>query len=175
MVPPEDKEHGCEWREYAVFLQAKMESMEAQLEVLTRNFERRSEKMDVRPKVPRAPRTPEEAADRRTEQALLRAERVITEEKTESVPEEMKRCRVCSGTSFRSVGTGKPSEIYAYAPGCFRRTIVTREVCTCRCGGSVITAPAPECWAEKTPYDASFVAHIVVSNCLVATPLYRLE
>jgi len=39
----------------------------------------------------------------------------------------------------------------------------------------VITAPAPERWAEKTRYDSSFVAHLVVSKCLIVTPHYRLE
>lgn len=149
--------------------------MEAELEVLKRAFERRTEKMGKMPKVPRPPRTPEETAERRTEQALLRAEKVEIVEKTEPVPESMKTCHLCGGTSFRSVGTGKPSETWSYVPGYFRRTVRTREVVACRCGGCVLTAPAPARWAEKTRYDASFVAHLVVSKCLVVTPLYRLE
>ena len=175
MVPPDDNDHGCEWRDYAHFLGTKLEVMQAEMEVLKRAFAKRSEKMGKMPKVPRPPRTPEETADRRTEQALLRAEKVVTEEKSELVPDAMKKCHLCGGESFRTVGTGKPSEIYAYVPGYFRRTIHTREVVACRCGGCVITAPAPERWSEKTRYDASFVAHLVVSKCLVVTPLYRLE
>ena len=176
MVPPPDEnDHGCAWREYAVYLQAQMEVMQAELEVLKRAHARRTEKMGKMPKVPRPPRTPEEIAERRTEQALLRAEKVETEETTEKVPDAMKTCHLCGGTSFRSVGTGKPSETYSYVPGYFRRVIRTREVVACRCGGCVLTAPAPERWAEKTRYDASFVAHVVVSKCLVVTPLYRLE
>lgn len=184
--PPDDNEHGCAWRDYAKHLekkhaeddaraQARMDAMQAELEVLKRAFERRTEKMGKMPKVPRPPRTPEEIAARRTEQALLRAEKVITEEKTEPVPDALKKCRLCGGTSFRSVGTGKPSEVWSYVPGYFRRVIRTREVVACRCGGCVITAPPPERWAENTRYDASFVAHLVVSKCLVVTPLYRLE
>jgi transposase len=177
LVPPpdDDKEHGCAWREYATFLGTKLEVMEAEMEVLKRAFAKRSEKMGKMPRVPRPPRTPEEAADRRTEQALLRADNVVTEDKTEPVPEALKKCHLCGGTEFRSVGTGKPSEIYSYVPGYFRRVVHTREVVACRCGGCVITAPAPERWAEKTRYDSSFVAHLVVSKCLVVTPLYRLE
>ena len=177
LVPPDDndKEHGCEWRDYAHFLGTKLEVMEAQLEVLKRAFAQRSEKMGKMPRIARPPRTPEETAERRTEQALLRAERVVTEEKTEPVPEALKKCRLCGGTSFRSVGTGKPSETYAYVPGYFRRVVHTREVVACRCGGCVVTAPPPERWSDKTRYDASFVAHLVVSKCLLVTPLYRLE
>lgn len=154
-----------------------MEVMKAELEVLKQAFARRSEKQKASkmPRVPRPPRTPEEAADRRTEQALLRAERMVTEEKTEPVPEAMKKCRLCGGTSFRSVGPGKPCEIYSYVPGYFRRRILTREVVACRCGGCIVTAPAPERWSEKTRYDSSFVAHIIVSKCLIVTPHYRLE
>ena len=177
LVPPpdDDKEHGCAWREYATFLGTKLEVMQAEMEVLKRAFAKRSEKMGKMPRVPRPPRTPEEAADRRTEQALLRADNVVTEDKTEFVPEALKKCHLCGGTEFRSVGTGKPSEIYSYVQGHFRRVVHTREVVACRCGGCVITAPAPERWAEKTRYDSSFVAHLVVSKCLVVTPLYRLE
>ena len=173
--PPDDPEHGCAWRDYAHHLGKQMEVMQAELEVLKRAFAKRSEKMGKMPRVPRAPRTPEETAERRTEQALLRAEKVVTEEKTEPVPEALKKCHLCGGTNFRTVGTGKPSEIYSYVPGYFRRVVQTREVVACRCGGCVLTAPAPERWSDKTRYDASFVAHLVVSKCLIVTPLYRLE
>ncbi|MBN9163738.1 MAG: IS66 family transposase [Myxococcales bacterium] len=173
--PPDDNDHGCAWREYAEHLGTKVDALQAELEVLKRAFARRTEKMGKMPKVPRPPRTPEEIAERRTEQALLRAEKVVTEEKTEPVPDRLKKCHLCGGTNFRSVGTGRPAEIYSYVPGYFRRVIRTREVIACRCGGCVITAPAPERWAEKTRYDASFVAHLVVSKCLIVTPLYRLE
>jgi transposase len=177
LVPPDDsdKAHGCEWRDYAQHLGTKLEVMQAEMEVLKRAFAKRSEKMGKMPRVARAPRTPEEAADRRTEQALLRAEHVETEEKTELVPDALKKCHLCGGTSFRSVGTGKPSETYAYVPGYFRRVVHTREVVACRCGGCVITAPPPERWSDKTRYDAAFVAHLVVSKCLMVTPHYRLE
>lgn len=177
MVPPpdDDNEHGCAWRDYAKHLGTKLEVMQAEMEVLKRAFAKRSEKMGKMPRVPRPPRTPAETADRRTEQALLRADKVVTEEKTEPVPAELKKCSLCGGTDFRSVGTGKPSEIYSYVPGYFRRVVHTREVVACRCGGCVVTAPAPERWAERTRYDSSFVAHLVVSKCLIVTPLYRLE
>jgi transposase len=177
LVPPDDsdKAHGCEWRDYANHLGGQVAILQAQVEVLNRAFAKRSEKMGKMPRIARPPRTPAEAADRRIEQALLRADRVVTEEKLEPVPEALKKCPVCDGTSFRSVGTGKPSQSYVYVPGYFRRLVVLREVVACRCGGCVVTAPAPERWSEKTRYGSSFVAHLVVSKCLMVTPHYRLE
>jgi transposase len=173
--PPDDLEHGCAWRDYAHHLGKQVEVMQAEMEVLKRAFAKRSEKMGKMPKIPRSPRTREETAERRTEQALLRAEKVVTEERTEPVAEALKKCHLCGGSSFRTVGTGKPSEVYSYVPGYFRRVIHTREVVACRCGGCVLTAAAPERWSDKTRYDSSFVAHLVVSKCLIVTPLYRLE
>lgn len=175
MVPPDDNEHGCAWRDFAKYLQGQVEALTAKVEVLQHAFTKRSEKRKKMPKVPRPPRTPKEVADRRIQQALLRAENVVTEKKVTPVPEADKTCHLCGGTSFRSIGDGKPCEIYSYVPGYFRRTVITREVVACRCGGCVLTAPAPERWAEKTRYDSSFVAHVVVSKCLVVTPHYRLE
>ena len=181
LVPPDDKDddHGCAWRDFAKHLQSEMVAMKAEMDakiaVLERAFAKRSEKTGKMPRVPRPPRTPEQAADKRTEQALLRAERVVTEERTERVPDALKKCRVCGGTSFRTVGPGKSSEIYEYIPGYFRRLVTHCETVACRCGGHVITAPPPERWADKTRYASSFVAHLVVSKCLVVTPHYRLE
>jgi len=177
LVPPDDndKEHGCEWRDFAAHLQGEVQTLKTQVEVLTRAFAKRSERSGKMPKIPRPARTPEEATDRRNEQALLRAERIVTEEKTVAVPEAQKKCHLCGGTSFRAVGDGKTCEIFEYVPGYLKRIVLTRETVACRCGGCVLTAPAPERWAEKTRYASSFVAHLVVSKCLAVTPHYRLE
>ena len=110
MVPPDDDDHGCAWRAYAEHLEkklsndqaradARMQEMEAKLRVLERNFERRTEKMGKMPKIPSPPRTPEEIAERRTEQALLRTEKVVIDEKTVPVPDTMKKCHLCGGTN----------------------------------------------------------------------------
>jgi transposase len=177
LVPPDDseKEHGCVWREFATHLQGEVAALKTQVEVLTRAFAKRSEKTGKMPRIARPPRTPEETADSRLEQALLRADHVVTEEKVAHVPEALKKCRVCGGTSFRSLGNGKASETWAYVPGYFRRHVILRESVACRCGGCVVTAAAPERWSEKTRYGSSFVAHLVVSKCLMVTPHYRLE
>lgn len=177
MVPPDDseKEHGCVWREFATHLQGEVAALKTQVEVLTRAFAKRSERTGKMPRIARPPRTPAETADCRLEQALLRADHVVTEEKVAHVPESLKKCRVCGGTSFRSLGNGKASETWAYVPGYFRRLVILRESVACRCGGCVVTAAAPERWSDKTRYGSSFVAHLVVSKCLMVTPHYRLE
>jgi transposase len=175
LAPPSDDDHGCAWRDFAGHLEGELAEMKAKIAILERAFAKRSEKTGKMPKIPRPPRTPQETADQRVEQALLRAERVVTEEVSVVVPEAQKKCHACGGTSFRRVGDGKTCEIYEYVPGYFRRRVLRRETVACRCGGCVITAPAPARWADKTRYASSFVAHLVVSKCLVVTPLYRLE
>ena len=160
MAPPDDsdKDHGCAWRDFAVHLQGEVQTLKAQVEVLARAFAKKSEKTGRLPKIARPPRTAEEAADRRTEQALLRAERMETKQERVAVPEADKRCASCGGTSFRPVGPGKTCEVFEYVPGYLRRIVLTRETVACRCGGCVLTAPPPARWAEKTRYASSFVA-----------------
>lgn len=175
MAPPDDNDHGCAFREYAKHLEGKLDVLQAEMAALKSAFAKRSEKTRKMPPIARPPRAPEETADRRTEQALLRAERMETVEQVVPVPESDKKCRLCGGTSFRKVGDGKSSEIYSYIPGHFRRLVVRRETIACRCGGCVLTAPAPARWSDKTRYASSFVAHLIVSKCLVVTPHYRLE
>lgn len=154
---------------------AKFAELEAKNEALSRAFERRSEQRAKMPPPPKPPRTKEEVAEHRRQQAQLRADNIVTTEETIPVPEEEKKCPLCAGTNFRTVGIGKPSVTWSYVPAHFRKHVHMRETVACRCGGHVVTAPAPERWSEKTRYDASFVAHVIVSKCLMSTPLYRLE
>jgi hypothetical protein len=149
--PPDDNEHGCAWRDDAKHLekknaeddaraQARMDAMQAELEVLKRAFARRTEKMGKMPKVPRPPRTPEEIAARRTEQAQLCANNVVTTQETLLGPAELRTCHLREGSSVRRVGTGKPSEPWSRMSGYFRRLIDRRETLSCRCG-HIVKAP----------------------------------
>jgi transposase len=192
--PPDDpNDHGCAWRDYALTLQAwaadeaakaearqakieaKLVELEAANEALKRAFERRSENTGKMPKLLPPPRTSDEVAEYRRNQAQLRADKVVTTEEKILVSEADKKCPLCDGTEFRAVGIGKPSVTWSYVPAYFRKHVHVRETVACRCGGHVFTAPAPERWSDKTRYDASFVAHLIVSKCLMSTPLYRLE
>ena len=154
---------------------AKFAELEAKNEALTRAFERRSEQRAKMPPPPKPPRTKEEVAEHRRQQAQLRADNIVTTEETIPVPAEQKKCPLCAGENFRPVGIGKPSVTWSFVPAHFRKHVRMRETVACRCGGHVVTAPAPERWSDKTRYDASFVAHVIVSKCLMSTPLYRLE
>lgn len=162
-------------REQQVKTDARFAELEAKNEALTRAFERRSEQRAKMPPPPKPPRTPEEVAEHRRKQAQLRADNLVVTEETIPVPPDLKKCPLCNGDNFRPVGIGKPSVTYCYVPAHIRKHVHMRETVSCRCGGHVVTAPAPERWSDKTRYDASFVAHVVVSKCLMSTPLYRLE
>lgn len=191
MVPPNDDDHGCAWKDFAKHLAGELAALKAQMDnhlagelaelkaqiakLEREKFGRKSEKKGKMPAVPRPPKDPRETEALRKSLAVLRAERVETVEKTELVAEADKKCNVCGGTTFRPLGDGKTCSIYEYVPGYLRRTVLRRETVACRCGECVITAPAPERWSNKTQYASSFVAHLVVSKCLTVTPLYRLE
>ena len=127
------------------------------------------------PKLLPPPRTHDEVVEHRRNRQQLRADKVVTTEETIPVPEADKTCPLCNGTEYRTVGIGKPSTTWSYVPAYFRKHVHMRETVACRCGGHVITAPPPDRWSEKTRYDASFVSHLIVSKCLMSTPLYRLE
>lgn len=60
-------------------------------------------------------------------------------------------------------------------PGYFRRRVVLRETLSCTCGEYVVTAPCLDKTTDKTRYASGFVAHLIVSKCSDAIPLYRLE
>jgi len=144
--------------------------------VLERASQALREKTGKMPRVPRPPRTPEQAADKRTEQALLRGRARRHRGEDRAVPDALKKCRVCGGTSFRTVGPGKSSEIYEYIPGYFRRLVThlrgpSRAGAVARHHRASGRSAGPT--RPGTPRASS--PHLVVSKCLVVTPHYRLE
>lgn len=178
MVPPndDDPKHGCKWRDYAQHLDRELVALKAKIAILERAaFAKKSEKTGKMPPVAKPPRTKEQTAELRDELAAARVEGVETVESETKVPEANKRCHLCGGSDFRRVGEGKTCEVWEYVPGYFRRNRLTRETVACRCGGCVITAPAPPRWSKNTRYASSFVSYLIVSKCLVVTPHHRLE
>lgn len=178
LVPPNDDEHehGCKWRDYATHLTEKLTALESKIAILERAaFGKKSEKTGKMPPVAKPPRTKEEASERRDELAVLRVERVETVDAKTTVPDAEKKCHVCGGSEFRTVGDGKTCEVWEYVHGYFRRNRLQRETVACRCGGCMITAPAPPRWSKNTRYASSFVSYLIVSKCLVVTPHHRLE
>ena len=192
MVPPPDDEHDCGWKAYSAAQAAKLDEQNAKLSDLSeklavvtakldelskrsrghRSERRRSPKMPP----PVAPKSdPAEAGKKRRESAELRNTKLETEIVAVPVPPDGCRCPNCGGNEkLRNVGFGKPSTVYEYVPGYFRRRIFQRQTLACRCG-YIVTAPAPDRVAEKTRYAPSFIAHLAVAKCSSSMPQYRLE
>lgn len=192
LVPPPDDEHDCGWKAYSKAQTAKLEEQSAKLEELSdklaavtakleelaksrkghRSERRRRAKMP--PPVP--PRSdPGEAEKKRRAAAELRNSKLESEIVAVPVPPADCECPTCGGDAkLRNVGFGKPSTVYEYVAGYFRRRIFQRQTLACRCG-YIVTAPAPDRVADKTRYAPSFIAHLIVSKCSSSMPQYRLE
>lgn len=184
MVPPPDDEHDCGWKTYAKAQQAQLNELTEKLKVVTAkldDLERRKRghqsERRKRPKMPppvsvRA--DPSETEKKRRAAQELRNARLETEIVPVPVPPESCRCPDCGNEKLRNVGDGKPSTVYDWVPGYFRRRIFQRETLSCRCG-YIVTAPAPDRVAEKVRYAPGFIAHLIVSKCRDSLPQYRLE
>jgi transposase len=185
LVPPPDDEHDCGWKAYSVAQAAKLDELAEKLATVTAKLDElsklskghRSERRR-RPKMPPPvpPKSdPAEAERKRREAAEVRNTKLETEVIAVPVPQNACVCPTCGDDEkIRNVGFGKPSTVYEYIPGYFRRRIFQRQTLACRCG-YIVTAPAPDRVAEKTRYAASFIAHLIVSKCSSSMPQYRLE
>lgn len=176
-LPPRRDNCDCGWREYALSLEVDIAHIKSEIELLKRrSFGRKSEKM---PSMERQLRNgkkadPDAILGKRRE-AAAQKEGLVTEVVPIPVPSEQCRCPACGTGNLRPIGPGKPSSIYEYVPGYFRRRLYVRETLRCTCGEYIVTAPCPEKSTEKTQYSPSFVAHLMVSKCGDSMPLYRLE
>jgi transposase len=175
LAPPQDSEHECDWQAYAKHLEKKLAELEQRLGQVERH---RSEKL---PSVDRQLNKTRDAQDRQAEALRKRHERavaktrLVTETLELKVPEPERSCPKCGKAELKSVGEGKPSTIYEYVPGYFRRVVYRRETLSCSCGEYIVNAPAPERTTDKTQYGPGFIAHLIVSKCGDSIPLYRLE
>jgi len=184
LAPPADDEHDCGWKAYAkdqeqrvAELKERLDSVTAKLDQLIllqkghRSERRKSPKMPpaVRPKA-----DPQQTAQKRNALAELRQSKLTTEVTNIPVAPEHRSCPHCGQEELRKVGDGKPSTVYDYVPGYFRRHVYRRETLSCRCG-HIVTAAAPDRVAEKTRYAPGFIAHLIFSKCSSSMPHYRLE
>jgi transposase len=175
VVPPVD-EHECGWRDYALEMESKMQTVTAKLEALERRlFGKKTEKMPPPVPAPKGPRSPEQKeqsqAKRKTNAAAK--QQLPTDIIQVPVPEEQRHCPHCERSELRPVGVGTPAEIYDFVAPHFRRRQYLRETLACRCGQYIVTAPAPERTTERTSYAPGFIAHLMVSKCSDALPIYR--
>jgi transposase len=184
LAPPPDDEHDCGWKVYAkaqgeklAELTDKLSAVTAKLEELEkrskghRSERRKSKKMPP----PVAPKNdPEETAKKRHAAEELRRIKLETEIVPVPVPAEACKCPRCGGDNELKNAGSKPSTVFEYIPGYFRRKIFRRETRSCSCG-YIVTAPAPTRVGEKTRYAPSFIAHLIVTKCSSSMPQYRLE
>ena len=190
LTPPPDDEHECAWQEYAKAQEQELQELKAKVVELTAKLEVSTAKIDTlvklkegnkseRRKSPKMPppvvvkKSPEEVKQARRAASELREMKLETEVVPVSVPPEACHCPQCGNEKLRDAGS-KPSTVYEYIPGYFRRRIYQRQTVSCRCG-HIVTAPAPDRVGEKTRYAPSFVAHLIVSKCMSSMPQYRLE
>jgi transposase len=172
---PDD--HHCAWREWAEVLEERVETLESRVAKLERHiFGQKSEKL---PPIKQQLRVGEgrnspAALERRRQNAAARAELPETLIH-HRVPDEDRQCPKCGGSNLRSLGEGKTSVVYEYAPSKIERQVHVRETLACRCGEGVVTADGAAKVIDKGQYGPGLVAHAVVAKCADSIPLYRLE
>lgn len=180
MVPPNDEDdHDCGWKAYAKHQEQKLAELTSKLDAVTAKLNElaqrakghRSERRKRGKKMPPpvAPKSdPDETAKKRRAAEELRQTKLETLREPVPLPPEQCRCPNCgSQDELRKAGS-KPSTVIQYVPGYFRKHIFERETRSCPCG-YIVTAPAPARVGEKTRYDASFIAHLIVSPYSGAT------
>jgi transposase len=171
LAPPDDPEHECGWQGYAKSLEKKLAEVEQRLAQLERH---RSEKLPPLERERRRNRDSEERlaeAKRKRQERALAKTKLVSETVELKVPDAARTCPHCKSTELRSVGDGKPSTVFEYVPGHFRRRIFRRETLSCRCGQYIVNAPPPERTTDKTQYGPGFIAHLIVSKCGDSIPL----
>jgi transposase len=152
-------------------------SVQATVEKLQRHvFGKRSEKM---PPVAEAIRDPDRAEAERIAALQTRRENVekkrqlVTRRIEHKVPEEQKVCPKCGGHDFSKLGDGKMTEEYELVPAMVERRLHVQEKLRCRCGETILTAPAPTKVFDKARFGPTFMAQVAVSKCADSLPLYR--
>lgn len=182
MSPPDNKEHACDWQDYAKYLEEKLQTQAEQIAALQKMvFGKKSEKLPSPEREIRRQKREEDRAKQQAEALRTRRENAIAKTKLEtketsiSVPAEQCTCPKCGSDELRPVGKGKTSTVLKYIPGRFVREVFQRETLKCKCGEYMVTAPPPEKASEGSRYDETFVAHLMVSKCADSIPIYRLE
>jgi transposase len=195
-------DHFCPWRDEAERLRTRLDEAFALIERLTANVEEMAAKLDAQAAhieslerrlygrsseklVPvsselRHERSKDDAEaarlaalDRRRQRAADK-QKLRSETVTHHVPHDDRHCPVCGGQTFTPIGQEKRSVVFEYVPGYFVRQEHVRETLACRCGGHIVTAPAPVKPIEKGHYGPGFLAHLVVAKCADSIPLHRL-
>jgi transposase len=152
-------------------------SVQSTVEKLQRHvFGKRSEKM---PSVAAAIRDPDRAEAERIAALQTRREnaekkrQLVTRRIEHKVPEDQKLCPKCGGHHFTKLGDGKMTEEYELVPAMVERRLHVQEKLRCRCGETILTAPAPTKVFDKARFGPTFMAQVAISKCADSLPLYR--
>ena len=156
---------------------AEVSDLKLRLVALERRFlGPKSEKMPAMAREVAKVRPPDpEVAKRRRREAADAKAKLETEITDIPVPEAERTCTRCGNEELKPVGVGKPSVQYEFVQSFFRRKVARRETLACSCGEYIVTAPAPERHDERSPYQPSFLAYLIVSKCEDGLPFYRLS
>ncbi len=159
-------------------------ALETEVARLTRELVgRKSEKLKIPPADREAKRPPteeelarqrEEAEKKRRENALTREGKLETMDVEHPVPDDMKTCTACGATLTQQLPP-ETSSVIDWVPGRFVRRRHRRQKLACRCGGCIVTAPAPPRLIAQGRYGAGFAAFLVVEKCADSIPIYRVE
>jgi len=88
------------------------------------------------------------------------------------VPEGELRCEHCHG-DFRDLGEGLVTEQIEHIPARLVRRRIVRQKKVCRCGETIVTAPAPPQVTDGAEYGPGLHAQVVVQKCADSMPLHR--
>lgn len=154
-----------------------LEQQRAEIAELRRMlFGQRSEKIPPLEQEARR-RGPGTAKDPKATQAKRRRRRkqrsqLATEDKKHDVPDDACHCPHCRGP-FRDLGEGEVSYEIDFVPARFAVIKHIRQRQICRCGQTIVVAPAPDRVSDGIHYGPGFHAQVAVAKCVDAMPLYR--
>ena len=83
-------------------------------------------------------------------------------------------CPKCKRTDLTVVGP-RTTTLWEYVPGYFEQHVHVQEALVCPCGEYAVMAPCPDKPFENARHGPNFIAHLIVSKCLDAIPLHRLD
>ena len=89
------------------------------------------------------------------------------------MPDEQRVCPKCGGFDFTRLGDGKMTEEYELVPAMVERRLLCRRKRRCRCGETILAAPAPTKVFDKARFGPTFMAQVAVSKCADSLPVYR--
>lgn len=154
-------------------------------ELKRRLFGKRSEKMPPLPREVQKRRAEQKASEESSEEKaeqqrrkrppeeVAREQNIPIVEVVHPIPKSAQVCSHCRGTDFRPLGTGEVSYTWEHIPEQIVLHKHIRQKASCRCGGGIVTAPAPPRVGEQSLYGPGMHATVVVSKCAESMPLYR--